>query len=289
MEKKVIILGADHNGVELKSYFTKILKDRGYTVIDVGPYNSEVSVDYVDYAKQISSIVSSDESYRGVLICGTGVGMSIAANRFPKIRAALVHNMETAPKCREHNDSNVICMGAWINNAETSLRILDTWLGEPYAAGRHEKRMVKLIPKPIDKVVFANGVFDILHKGHIELFKFSKKLGDRLVVAINDDVSVRELKGPSRPVNSQVDRKKVLDSIRDIDEVVIFNGDLESIREQVNPHIVVKGGEWSSAEVRKRDNIPTDTEIRIFPFVDNYSTTNIIKKAKLLKTWKKNS
>ena len=287
MEKNVIILGADHNGVELKSSFVKTLKSRGYTVIDVGPYTSEVSVDYVDFAKQIAAIVSSDESYRGILICGTGVGMSIAANRYPNIRAALVHNLETAPKCREHNNSNVICMGAWINELEVSQEILDAWLGEPYEEGRHEKRIVKLRHKPQNKVVFANGVFDILHKGHIELFKFSKRLGDRLVVANNDDVSVRELKGPTRPVNSQIDRKKVLDSIRDIDEVVIFDGDLFKIREQINPHIVVKGGEWTSAEVRERDKIPSDTEIKIFPFLENYSTTGIIQKAKSLKSWKK--
>jgi len=287
MEKKVIILGADHNGVDLKSRFVKILKNRGYTVIDIGPYTSDVSVDYVDYAKQIASIVSSDESYRGVLICGTGVGMSIAANRYPDIRAALVHNIETAPKCREHNDSNVICLGAWINEFDVSQKILDTWLGEPYAEGRHEKRIMKLHPKPQNKVVFTNGVFDILHKGHIELFKFSKQLGEKLIVAINDDVSVRKLKGPSRPVNSQIDRKKILDSIRDIDEVIIFDGELSRIREQINPHVVVKGGEWTSEEVRKRDKIPADTEIKIFPFLENYSTTGILKKAKSLKTWKK--
>ena len=287
MRDKVIILGADHNGVELKSEFIDVLNQRGYITIDIGPYTADVSVDYVDYAKQVGAIVASDTSYRGVLICGTGVGMSIAANRFTDVRAALVHNFETASKCREHNDSNILCMGAWINDSAASLKILDSWLGEPYGEGRHEKRMVKLGSKPKDKVVFTNGVFDILHKGHIELFKFSKRLGKRLVVAINDDISVRQLKGPSRPVNSQSDRKKILDSIREIDEVIIFNGDLLHIREQINPHVIVKGGEWNAQEVRKRDDVPDDVEIKIFPVVENYSTTNIIKKTKSLKTWKK--
>jgi len=180
-----------------------------------------------------------------------------------------------------------ICLGAWINEFDVSQEILDMWLGEPYGEGRHEKRIVKLHPKPQNKVVFTNGVFDILHKGHIELFKFSKQLGDKLIVAINDDVSVRKLKGASRPINSQIDRKKVLDSVRDIDEVIIFDGDLLKIREQINPHVVVKGGEWTSEEVRKRDKIPSNTEIKIFPFLENYSTTGILKKAKYLKTWKK--
>ena len=107
------------------------------------------------------------------------------------------------------------------------------------------------------------------------------------MVGINDDLSVRELKGPTRPVNSQIDRKKVLDSIREIDEVIIFDGDLQKIRDQVNPHVVVKGGEWTREEVRERDKVPSDVEVRIFPFIKDYSTTNIIKKAKSLKTWKK--
>ena len=123
MEEKTIIIAADHNGVDLKSILVSKLKDLGHAPIDLGPYDSDISVDYVDYAKQLSMIVGSGSSSRGILICGTGVGMSITANRLPGVRAALVHNIETAPKCREHNNANVLCLGSWITTTEESIEI----------------------------------------------------------------------------------------------------------------------------------------------------------------------
>ena len=113
--EKLIVLAADHNGVRLKAHLHKHLTNLGYTCIDIGPYVDNVSVDYVDYANQLSNIVSTGDVDKGILICGTGVGMSIAANRFTSIRAALVHNLDCAPKCREHNNSNVLCLGSWIS------------------------------------------------------------------------------------------------------------------------------------------------------------------------------
>jgi len=282
-DSKIIILGSDHNGVILKDYFVQNLSKCGYTPIDIGPYEVEYSVDYVDYARQVSHIVEKTPNSKGVLICGTGVGMSIAANRFAGIRAALVHNLKTAPKCREHNDSNILCLGSWVNDVKTNEEILKIWLDEPYGEGRHNKRVAKLGDRKSEKIIFTNGVFDILHTGHIELLRFAKSLGDRLVVAINSDTSVRQLKGNNRPINNELNRKSVLESITNVDEVIIFDGNLGDIRNKVSPDVVVKGGEWTSDEVRKRDNIPEHIEIRLFPVLKNYSTTDTIKKIRNLK------
>jgi len=286
MNSKIVIIGADHNGVELKHTFCEKLKDWGFIPIDIGPYDKEHSVDYVDYANQVSHIVGSNPEFRGVLICGTGVGMSIAANRFSKVRAALVHNSKTAPKCREHNDSNILCLGSWVVESKTNEDFLKTWLTEPYAEGRHNSRIAKLTDSP-NKIIFTNGVFDILHAGHLALLQFSKRLGDKLVVAINSDSSVRKLKGDNRPVNNEDNRKKLLESLVEVDEVIIFDSDLEDVRNHISPDVVVKGGEWTSEEVRVRDNIPDNIEIKLFPIVDDYSTTNTIKKIQGLDSWNK--
>ena len=113
---KTIIISSDHNGVEDKQQLKTYLKGEGYRVIDIGPYTPEVSVDYVDYAAQLSTIVGNKEADRGILLCGTGVGMSIVANRFAGVRAVLAHNELTAVKSREHNDSNVLCLGSWLSS-----------------------------------------------------------------------------------------------------------------------------------------------------------------------------
>jgi D-beta-D-heptose 7-phosphate kinase/D-beta-D-heptose 1-phosphate adenosyltransferase len=255
----------------------------------LGPFNSKEKVDYVDYANLLCKIIDNGDASRGVLICGTGVGMSIAANRFEKIRAALVHNLSTAPKCREHNNSNVLCLGSWTTAKQDNIEILNLWTNTEFGQGRHVKRIEKLSKTKENTIVFANGVFDILHTGHLELIKFSKSLGDYLVVAINSDSSVKKLKGDHRPINSQEDRKKILLSLVDVDEVVIFNEiDTKAIINKIGPSIIVKGSEWTADEVRERDEISKEIDVKIFPLVKNKSTTNTIKKIHNLQTWKKN-
>ena len=287
---RIIGISSDHNGVELKGKFKEYLNETGhYKVIDLGPFEQIKKVDYVDYANQLSQMLSNNDIEYGILICGTGVGMSIAANRFENVRAALVHNTETAPKCREHNNSNMLCLGAWTTTEEENFKILDLWLSTEFGHGRHVKRVEKLSKKK-KSVVFTNGVFDILHIGHVELLRFSKSLGDKLVVAINSDQSVRDIKGPNRPVNRQEDRKKVLEAIEEVDEVIIFNEtDTKSIISEISPSVVVKGGEWTTDEVRERDEIPKHIDIKIFPFIREYSTTGMIKKIHEQETWKKNA
>jgi rfaE bifunctional protein nucleotidyltransferase chain/domain len=288
-ENKIIVLGSDHNGVRVKELLCESLRLQGYLPLDIGPYDSDVTVDYTSYARQVSYIIENNRNLRGILICGTGAGMSIAANRFAGVRAVLVHNEETAIKCREHNDSNVLCLGSWVNDFAINERITMTWLNEPFGEGRHNKRVAHLLKGfPRTKnIVFTNGVFDILHTGHVELLQYARELGDKLVVAINSDTSVRTLKGPTRPVNSEVDRKTVLESMREVDEVIIFDGNLEEIREKIAPNIVVKGGEWTADAVRHRDNIPDDIEVKICPLLAKTSTTNTIRKIKNLSDWTK--
>ncbi|MBI2450058.1 MAG: adenylyltransferase/cytidyltransferase family protein [Candidatus Nealsonbacteria bacterium] len=129
-------------------------------------------------------------------------------------------------------------------------------------------------------VVFTNGCFDILHRGHLEVLKFAKSLGDKLIVGINSDKTIKMLKGEGRPINSQEDRKALLESLRFVDEVVIFD-ELRAgnIVKKIKPNIVVKGAEgYTPEEVRKIDGLPEDVEIRFCPHLGDYSTTNIIKK-----------
>ena len=137
---KTIVLAADHNGVETKEYLIKNLElDQNLAVrcIDLGPYNSVESVDYTDYSHQLSRLVSNQQLDLGILVCGTGVGMSIAANKVEGCRAALIHNTFSAPKSREHNDSNVLCLGAWVVDDEVNLEICKLWLQEDFGEGRH--------------------------------------------------------------------------------------------------------------------------------------------------------
>jgi rfaE bifunctional protein nucleotidyltransferase chain/domain len=273
----IIGLSSDHNGVELKSKMAEYLRTNPETkVVDIGPFATGRKVDYVDYASQLSQMVSNGDLDRGILICGTGVGMSIAANRFEKVRAALVHNVMTAPKCREHNNSNVLCLGAWTTSEEENFQILDLWVQTNFGEGRHVKRVEKLSSHRVN-IVFTSGVFDILHAGHIQLLRFAKSLGDRLIVGINSDESVKRVKGPQRPITTQDDRKALLEALEEVDEVVVFEENSpESLIADITPSIFVKGGEWTVDEVRDRDNIPSSVEVKVFPIVGKYSTTNII-------------
>jgi ribose 5-phosphate isomerase B len=279
MREIVVCLAADHNGVELKSRIKAALIEDGFRCLDLGPYASGTSVDYVDYAQLVGTLIQNGDCDRGILMCGTGIGMSIAANKLPKVRAAVVHNYESAGKCREHNDANILCLGAWIRSDDENIDIVKRWLSEKFGERRHVRRVERIAPDPRGKVVFTNGIFDILHQGHIELLKWSRNLGDHLVIGINSDASARTLKGEGRPVNSQENRKAVLQALRFVDEVVIYD-DLRptALISELHPSVVVKGGEWLAEEIREQDGIPGDIEIKVFPIVGAYSSTNVIRK-----------
>ena len=275
-----IVLGADHNGIELKKIIKEYLLEKKFNPIDIGPFNTN-KVDYPDYASQAAQIVANKDAQFGILICGSGIGMSIVANKVAGIRAALVHNLQTAPLTKEHNNANILCLGAWVVNSETSLQIVESWLEAKFGEYRHVKRVAKIDVNPTNKIVFTNGVFDLVHSGHVELLNFAKMLGDKLVVGLNSDDSTRRLKGSKRPINTEKDRKNIIQSLRAVDEVIIFDKtQTKDLIKSLKPNIIVKGGEWTAEEVRERDEIPENIEVFVYPFKEGYSSTNIIKMIK---------
>ncbi len=140
----MIVIAGDHAAVEMKSFVIGLLQEKGYEVEDLGPNDSQ-SVDYPDYAKAVTDAVAEGRADQGILICGTGIGMSIAANQVSGIRAALVHNGTTARLAREHNDANVLCFGARIVGKEIARDIVSTWLDTPFSgAERHMLRLDKI-------------------------------------------------------------------------------------------------------------------------------------------------
>ena len=275
-----IVLGADHNGIELKKLIKEYLIEKKFNPIDIGPFNTG-KVDYPDYASQAAQIVANGDAQFGILICGSGIGMSIVANKVAGIRAALVHNLQTAPLTKEHNNANMLCLGAWVVDHSTSLQIVDSWLNAKFGEYRHVKRVAKIDVNPTNKIVFTNGVFDLVHSGHVELLNFAKLLGDKLIVGLNSDSSTQSLKGDKRPINKEEDRKNIVQSLRAVDEVIVFDStNTTDLIKSLKPNIVVKGGEWTAEEVRKRDEIPDDIEVYVYPFKEGYSSTNIINMIK---------
>jgi glycine hydroxymethyltransferase len=139
-----IVIGADHGGVELKAKFVTVLKSKGFTVEDAGT-NSTESVDYPDYAAEVARKVSQGEADQGILICNTGIGMSITANKFPRVRAAVCCTPEMAKLTRIHNAANILCLGANNVSDAASFEILEAWLAnKPETGGRHERRVNKI-------------------------------------------------------------------------------------------------------------------------------------------------
>jgi ribose 5-phosphate isomerase B len=138
-----IAVAADHAGFDLKEILKRDLQEAGYAVIDLGT-NSTASVDYPDFGRALAETVASGQAERGVVICGTGIGISIAANRNPKIRAALAHDVTSAKLSREHNDANVIAFGARLIGTEVARAALKAFLDTEWAGGRHVARVEKL-------------------------------------------------------------------------------------------------------------------------------------------------
>lgn len=143
MPSETIVIAADHGGVELKSLLTADLRARGFDVLDLGT-NSGDSVDYPDFAQALAAAIGDGRARRGILICGSGIGMSIAANRFPEIRAALVHDHLSAKLCRQHNDANVLCLGGRLIGPEVARDCLAAFLDTEFEGGRHARRVAKL-------------------------------------------------------------------------------------------------------------------------------------------------
>ncbi|PYI51123.1 ribose 5-phosphate isomerase B [Paenibacillus flagellatus] len=139
-----IAIGADHAGFRLKDEIVKALREDGHEVEDFGCHCAD-SIDYPDYALPVGEKVASGEADRGILICGTGIGMTIAANKIPGVRCALVHDLFSAKATREHNDSNVLAMGERVVGPGVALEIVKVWIGTEFSEGpRHRNRIDKI-------------------------------------------------------------------------------------------------------------------------------------------------
>ncbi len=138
-----IAVGADHAGFELKEKVREYLANRGYEVEDLGTTSAD-PVDYPDFAERVANQVAAKQATYGVLVCGTGLGMELAANKVPGIRATPCNDTLSARLAREHNNANVLTMGGRLIDEATARKIVDTWLATPFAGGRHERRVEKI-------------------------------------------------------------------------------------------------------------------------------------------------
>jgi ribose 5-phosphate isomerase B len=143
---EVIPIGSDHAGFQLKGRLVEELRSLGYEPLDLGTHSTE-STDYPDFAHSVASRVEHRDADRGVLLCGSGLGMSYAANRHPGVRAAVAWSSEVAKLAREHNDANILILPARFVSEEEGVGILKTWLDTQFAGGRHRRRIEKIEPE----------------------------------------------------------------------------------------------------------------------------------------------
>src|ERR1022692_282487 len=138
-----IVIGNDHRGVEIKRRLLDLVRSMGHEVLDIGTDGAE-SVDYPDYANEVGKRVGSGEMERGLLICGTGIGMSMAANKLRGVRAAACQDVLTAEMSRRHNDANVLCLSADLLGEDQMMQMIRIWLDTPFEGGRHARRVEKI-------------------------------------------------------------------------------------------------------------------------------------------------
>jgi ribose 5-phosphate isomerase B len=142
--RKVVVIGADHGGYELKETLKKDVSALGYDVMDVGTHSKE-PVDYPDLAHEVARAVSTGSAWRGIMIDGAGIGSCIVANKVPGVRAGLAYDYASAVNGREHNDTNVLTLGAGLIGVNLAKQIVTVWLATPFGGGRHERRVNKII------------------------------------------------------------------------------------------------------------------------------------------------
>jgi ribose 5-phosphate isomerase B len=147
-----IALGSDHAGYGLKSVLAAHLAEAGHQVEDLGADSADLPVDYPDMGYAVGVAVAGDRAEAGVCVCGTGIGIAIAANKVPGVRAAVVHDVTTARLAREHNDANVLCLGARVVGEAVAVEALDTFVATVFAAGRHQRRIDGLarLDRPVE-------------------------------------------------------------------------------------------------------------------------------------------
>jgi ribose 5-phosphate isomerase B len=140
---RTVAIGADHGGFELKEQLKEHLRDWGYKIVDLGTCSAE-AVDYPDFAEAVGKAVASGEAWLGIVLDSAGIGSAIAANKVPGVRAALCYDRATARNSREHNDANVLTLGATLISPENAREIVALWLSTPFAGGRHQRRVDKI-------------------------------------------------------------------------------------------------------------------------------------------------
>ena len=140
-----IAIGADHGGVELKDSIGRHLAEHGHEIVDVGTHGRE-SVDYPDIAHEVTRLIAAEDAERGVLVCGTGQGMAMAANKAPGVRAGVVSDVFSAKMIRAHNDAKVLCLGARVLGPSLALEIVDAFVSTDFEGGRHTRRVSKIEP-----------------------------------------------------------------------------------------------------------------------------------------------
>lgn len=138
-----VAIASDHAGLELKAEIHQLLKEHQIELLDFGTETTD-SVDYPDYGIRVAEAVSTGQVQRGILVCGTGVGMSIVANKFPRVRAALCYDPQTAKISRQHNDSNILVLGGRVLEDKTALEMVRVWLETEFEGGRHVRRVQKI-------------------------------------------------------------------------------------------------------------------------------------------------
>lgn len=187
-----IAIGSDHRGVDVKNCLKAYLAEKGIEVLDFGTFNGDKSVDYPDFATLVASSVSNQESQLGILICGTGIGMSIVANKFFNVRAALVHDEDTAKFAKEHNDANILVLGGNLVDGNRAIKLVDIWLTTTFESGRHEKRIVK-IKELENKMKTRYNVIDIISETDPELSQLLKhelrREQDSLILIASENIA----------------------------------------------------------------------------------------------------
>ena len=138
-----VAIASDHAGLELKTEIHRLLKERQIEPLDLGTETTG-SVDYPDYGTRVAEAVSTGQVQRGILVCGTGIGMSIVANKFSGVRAALCHDLQTATTSRQHNDANILVLGGRLLDEKTAREMVSAWLETPFEGGRHARRVQKI-------------------------------------------------------------------------------------------------------------------------------------------------
>jgi ribose 5-phosphate isomerase B len=178
-----IVIASDHGGYAIKKAIAEYLVEKGHEIEDLGPYSTD-SVDYTDFAHMVAQRIANNKEKRAILVCGTGIGMSITANRYPGVRAALGNDIYSARMSRLHNDSNVLVLGGRIVGPDLALEIVSTWLNTGFEGGRHNRRIKKIDQDRLETVVYkvVSRYFDKIES--VNISSLEKSIGEALDMAL---------------------------------------------------------------------------------------------------------